>query len=198
MYYITGFCDRALWLREGRVEQLGDAKSIVEAYEAYMMTREKRRLQEKAPEEGRSADRGAQGARVGRIRRLEVQSGDGAPADELRPGDRLEVLLEVESVCEEEVYHVGVALDALDGRCVLGVSTVWDGCDPLRGRASYTVRLVVPELPLASGAFHLSGFLLDESGLHVHDQVVVTEAVRITPERWTPSLVETPHSWDVQ
>ena len=105
--------------------------------------------------------------------------------------------VEVESSELAEAYHVGVALDTLDGRCVLGVSTLWDGRPPLCGRASYRVRLVVPSLPVASGAFHLSGFLFDESGLHVHDQVVLPHAVKVSPPRWTPSLLEVPHRWEL-
>jgi hypothetical protein len=49
---------------------------------------------------------------------------------------------------------------------------------------------------VASGTFHLSVFLLDESGLAVHDQTVVTNAVRVTAASWTPSLIEVAHHWE--
>jgi hypothetical protein len=58
------------------------------------------------------------------------------------------------------------------------------------------VRLSVPALPVAGGTFHLSAFLLDDSGLHVHDQAVATNAVRVESPSWTPSLLVVPHRWE--
>jgi len=192
MYYVSMFCDRALWLRQGRVEKVAGATSVVEAYESYLLTREKRRLGDQG-----SAQPVTVGAKVGRISRLEVV-GLKERTLELEPGARLTVEIEVQSVRAEEAFHVGIALDTLDGRCALGVSTTWDRCEPLQGRERYTVRLDVPQLPLASGTFHLSAFLLDDTGLHVHDQVVLPEAVRVSPPQWTPSLLAVAHSWELE
>jgi lipopolysaccharide transport system ATP-binding protein len=192
MYYVTMFCDRAMWLRQGRLERIGGAKEVVEAYESYLLNREKRRL-EARPSEAETAAT----LKVGRVVSLEARGvPSGNPADGLVPEQGLEVEVGVETVRVDEPYHVAVALDSLDGRCVLGLSTLWDGCAPLCGSRSYRVRLVVPSLPVASGTFHLSGFLLDESGLHVHDQVVLPEAIRVSPPRWTPSLLSVPHRWE--
>jgi hypothetical protein len=193
MYYVSMFCDRALWLRQGRVEQVAGAASVVEAYESYLLTQEKRRVGDRVASQPTTV-----GAKVGRITRLEALGRQGDGPLELEPGAPLTVEIEVESVRADEAFHLGIALDTLDGRCALGVSTTWDQQDPLHGRERYTVRLVVPELALASGTFHLSAFLLDETGLHVHDQVVVPEALRVTPPRWTPSLLALAHSWELE
>ena len=88
------------------------------------------------------------------------------------------------------------AIDTLDGRCVLAASTHRDGMDPLRGRSSYALRFAVPALPIATGSFHLYAFLLDESGLYNHDQVILTDAVRFSAPEWTPSLISLEHRWE--
>jgi len=192
MYYVTMFCERALWLVGGRLERLGPAKDVVEAYEEYLLVRDKRRL-------GSGPDGERQPApanKVGRVAGIRVGGGgQGEPLD-LQPGGTLEVEIDVVSSSPEEPFHVAVALDTLDGRCVLGVSTAWDGVEPLAGSDRYRVGFTVPELPVASGTFHLSVFLLDESGLAVHDQAVATNAVRVTAPSWTPSLIEVPHRWE--
>jgi len=191
MYYVSMFCETAVWLDHGKISRIGPAKEVVEAYEEHLLVRDKRRVG--AAEE---PDQPAQAAKVGRVAaiRLGGQSAN-APLD-LVPGGKLDVEVEVRSSRPEEKFHVAVALDTLDGRCLLGVSTIWDDCQPLHGQGDYRVRLVVPELPVASGNFSLSAFLLDESGLHVHDQVVVTNAVRVTAPTWTPSLIDVPHHWE--
>jgi len=190
MYHVSMFCDRAVWLEQGVVRQEGGTKEVVEAYEAFLLERGKRRL---AGEGEESAVVEASGTRVGRVVSVQALGPDGAAADDLSPGTALTVEIEVESIRSEEIYHVGIALDTVDGRCVLGVSSLWDGEPPLQGSRSYTVRLTVPELPIAAGVFNLSAFLLDETGLHVHDQVVVPRAVRVSSSAWTPSLLSLPH-----
>jgi ABC-type polysaccharide/polyol phosphate transport system ATPase subunit len=191
MYYVTMFCERALWLAQGRVERIGPAHEVVEAYESFLQNRDKRRV-----EAGdRSLER-SQSAKVGRVAAIHLPGRQGDGPIVLEPGGPLEVEIEVESSRLDERYHVGVALDTLDGRCVLGVSTTWDGCQPLVGHERYRVRLSVPALPVAGGTFHLSAFLLDDSGLHVHDQAVATNAVRVESPSWTPSLLVVPHRWE--
>jgi lipopolysaccharide transport system ATP-binding protein len=192
MYLVTMFCTQAVWLARGRVERLGPASEVVAAYESYLQSRDKRRIAA-----GGAPARATSGVRVGRVVGLKLCGRDRDRPLELEPGGGLEAEIEVSSSRPEERYYVGLALDSLDGRCVLGISTLWDGCQPLAGRDRYLVRLVVPRLPLATGTFHLSAFLLDESGLHVHDQVVVTDALQVRRSGWTPSLLELEHRWEL-
>jgi lipopolysaccharide transport system ATP-binding protein len=191
MYYVTMFCERALWLAHGRVERVGPVREVVEAYEAFLQSRDKRRI-----DAGEQTPERTQSYKVGRVAAIHLpgRSGDGPLV--LEPGGPLDVEVEVESSRRDERYHLGVALDTLDGRCVLGVSTTWDGCQPLVGDERYRVRLSVPALPGAGGTFHLSAVLLDESGRHVHAQAVGPHAVRVDTPSWTPSLLVVPHRWE--
>jgi hypothetical protein len=186
------FCERALWLAGGRLQRIGPAKEVVEAYEEHLLLRDKRRLDRGAAAPAQVAPV----AKVGRVAAIRLAGRDGEAPLELAPGGMLDLEIEVESSRREERFHVAAALDTLDGRCVLGVSTAWDGQPPLEGRDRYRIALTVPALPVASGTFHLSVFLLDESGLAVHDQTVATNAVRVTAPSWTPSLIEVAHHWE--
>ena len=192
MYHVTMFCERALWLATGRVRRFGAVKEVVEAYEEHLLMRDKRRLDRGAA----PAAPAAAAAKVGRVAAIRLAGRDGEAPLELTAGGALDLEIEVESTRPEERFHVAAALDTLDGRCLLGVSTAWDGVAPLEGHERYRIALTVPHLPVASGTFHLSVFLLDESGLAVHDQAVATNAVRVTAPAWTPSLIEVAHQWE--
>ncbi len=196
MYYVTMFCDRALWLAKGRVERDGKAREVVEAYEAHLQSRDMRRVDSSRIAAEPGAEIATQGKRVGRITAV-VPGGRG---DELpvtiATGDELIIDLEFTSSDPNEPFHLGVALDTLDGRCVLAASTMRDGAAPITGKTRYRTRLRFPSLPIASGTFHIYAFLLDESALYTHDQVIVTEAVRFESAEWTPSLIDAEHRWE--
>jgi len=191
MYYVTMFCEQALWLDSGKVARIGGAKEVVDAYEEHLLIRDKRRIGGYEDDESP-----APVSKIGRVAAIRFPGRDRSETLELSPGGGLEVEIEIQSASSEEIFHVALAVDTLDGRCLLGVSTTWDDCRPLVGQENYQVRLTIPELPVASGTFNVSAFLLDESGLHVHDQAVVANAIRVNAPSWTPSLLAVPHQWE--
>jgi len=192
MYYISMFCDRAIWLEEGALRMEGPAKDVVEAYEAFLLERGKRKLESGSQMEACLA---ADGVRAGTITAIRLLDADGNLIEDLDRGQRLILEMNVDAVRTQERFHVGVTVDTLDGKCVFGASSLWDGEPALEGSDRYTVQLEISEVPLAGGTFNLHVFLLDESGLHVHDQVVVPKAFRVNTETWSPALIEIPHSW---
>ncbi len=192
MYFVTLFCERALWIDHGRVEREGSALPVVEAYESHIQARDSRRIGHDPVEQRPSGG----GRRIGRITMV-APGGDGRERPlELDRDDELVVDVELTSADAAERFHVAVTLDTLDGRCVLAASTRRDGLEPFSGDLRYRVRLRFPSVPIAAGTYHVYGFLLDESGLCIHDQVIVTEAIRFTPPEWTPSLIDLEHSWE--
>ncbi|HVN76252.1 MAG TPA: ABC transporter ATP-binding protein [Thermoanaerobaculaceae bacterium] len=194
MYLVTSFCERAVWLHQGRVRLQGPAHEVVQEYETYLMQREKRRVHD-----GAAADDGgtalAPGGRRARLSTLRVLGPDGRPADAFAPGSGFQVELGVECVDAADAFHLAVAVDTQDGRCAFAAATHWDGLAPFTGATRHTVRLLIPAFPVTSGGFSVSGFLFDESGLHGYDQVVAPAAVRVTGARWTPSLLRLDHEW---
>jgi homopolymeric O-antigen transport system ATP-binding protein len=191
MYLVTSFCERVVWLRDGRIERAGPAAEVVEAYTTYLMHREKRTVA------GAGEDRGGALAsgQVGRLRRVEARGMAGSDAARLPPGEGLEIVITAESTSPDTAYHVAVAVDAADGRCVFGAATHWDGRPPLRGRCDYRIALRVPALPLAGGTFVLSAFLLDDRGVVTYDQVALPGAIRVAGPDWTPALLALSHDW---
>ncbi len=192
MYLVTLFCERALWLAGGRIEREGPAQGVVEAYEAHLQARDSRRLHRGDVEPPPGSD----GRLVGRIVSVAPAAASSELPIELVRGDELTIDVEVASTDPAEPFHVAVTLDTLDGRCVLAASTQRDGVDALRGSDRYRLRLRFPAVPVAAGTYHVYAFLLDDSGLHIHDQVIVTEAIRFRPSEWTPALIDVDHEWE--
>jgi lipopolysaccharide transport system ATP-binding protein len=196
MYYVTSFCERALWIAGGRVERDGPAKEVVEAYEAHLQLRDIRRLESSGAPSQTERDTATQGKKVGRITGVCPRGLEGDLPLSLSSGDELVIDVEITSADPAEVFHLAVALDTLDGRCVLAASTQRDHEDPITGQERYRIALRVPSLPIAAGLFHIYAFLLDESGLYTHDQVIVTEAIRFEAPEWTSSLIEVERHWE--
>jgi len=195
MFYVTSFCGRAIWLREGAVERDGQASAVVAEYEAFLLERGRRRIRD---------DHEAAGTVVGndddhraRIRSIRVLDGTGEETGRYDPGMDLVLEVEWESAAPQGAFHVGLALEQRDGQHVFNAATFWDGLDPIRGEGVRRTRLVVEGLPLARGRYSVGAYLLDEAGLHVYDQAILTDCLEPMDEAWKPALLKLPHHWEV-
>jgi lipopolysaccharide transport system ATP-binding protein len=193
MYYVSAFCSRAIWLREGRIEAAGETEHVVREYERFLLSKQA------APAGAAAAAAPAPRLEApgGPARRLAVrQLSASGEQPSSRGGDRWEV--EVDWECEDPAlaFHVALGINrAEDGLPIASFATHRSGVAPLTGRTRHHLRLELPALPLAKGNFSLAVFLLDEQGLHVYDQRHVAEAFTVLSPQFVPGLVEIGHRW---
>jgi lipopolysaccharide transport system ATP-binding protein len=183
MYYISAFCKRALWMRDGRVEMLGPTATVVPRYEAFLDAKsdrleEPREIVEATP------------TSPARLTDVLLLSGS-----TYRQGDPFE--LEVRWICDEPEtrFHICVGLNRPDEVEVASFLSHRSGVGPWSGATDHSVRLEVPELPLVKGSFKLYVFLLAEDGLHIYDTRIVDDAVTVEYEDYPFGIVSIPHRW---
>ncbi len=186
MYYVSAFCARTMWLRGGRVEALGETREVVEGYERYL---ELRRAAAPVPPPEHTA-----GERPGRIVAAEVaRAAHNDGAHRLEEPFRVDV--EWTSERPELHFHLGLGIDRRDGVQIAAFSTHYDGRSPFTGRVRYRVTFELPALPITQGEFTLYVYLLDEAALHVYDQRLLPQALRVRSERYRTGLLDARHSW---
>jgi len=190
MYYVSTFCQSALWLRNGRVEALGPVLDVVREYENFLVAKS-------AATVAAAGEARPEPLRTGPARLAEVQL-VGAADDPLYETDRpweLEITWEAED--PRIPFHLGVGVNRIDEIEVFSFSTHADGLPPFQGERWYAARLRIPKLPLVKGEFTLYIFLLDEEGLHIYDQRVLQRAFRVQNAAYSFGLIRAEHAWDV-
>lgn len=214
MYYVSAFCRRALWLRHGRVEAFGPVDEVIREYETFLLRKEAARNREESSRAGEPGsvsesseavvpadDDGDDdpGRRAARILRFGLAGRTGSESEApaaLESGSALALDVEWESSDPELSFHLGVGLNRADEIEVASFSSFHDGVSPWTGATSYRARLLVPELSLVKGEFSLYLFLLDERGLHIHDQRILPRAFRVAGSGYRFGLVRMDHTWE--
>ena len=186
MYYVSHFCDRALWLRNGRAEAFGPVGGVVREYESFLAKKSRRnRSREEAPaKEGPARFTGAR-----------IFGGDETGA--LRRGDGVGLEVTWETRSPDLRFHLGVAVDRSDGVQIMSFSSHRDGLEPLTGSGTHRLQLWISDLPLLRGEFEIYLFLLDEAGLHLYDQRRVPDAFTVESEDYDIGLILAEHEWTV-
>ena len=188
MYYVSAFCQRALWLRQGRVEALGPVSEVVREYENFLVAKSVHAA-EASPAATASAS-AVLPARISAARLL-------GPDLLYTQGDPWELEVEWETADPRLAFHLGVGINRADGIEVCSFATHLDGLAAMTGERAYSARLAIPSLPLVKGEFTLYIFLLDEEGLHIYDQRMMPGAFNVRSPAYTFGLVRVEHAWDL-
>ena len=211
-YHIRHLCDRALWLKGGRVAQFGDTEPVLAAYDLH--TRQLQAAQLPAAVDGAlqpaDADAAAQrdeerdlpsGAREpGSACILSVEVANLAPAQAGQPpviqGDDLIVTITVRGRAGE-MPHIGFMIEQSQGVGITSLGTHEEGVTPRQvADGVWESLLTFPKLPLHSGDYVISAYLFDATGLVVYDEWLRFQHIRFVAPKLMPGLVRLPHRWE--
>ncbi len=186
MFLIAGFCERAIWLHQGRIAEAGPARGVIHAYEAYLRHRGKRRNQ----------SGGAQEVATGQL--ASVAGVEISPAGgPISAGDEVTVRVRLRRIVPDVALNVAVGFESEDSTMLAVMATHWDGLPPLTGRDEEEVVLHLPAFPFTRGQLDLTVYVTDETGLQMVDMLVLPAAITPEPHRWEPGIVRVQHAWEI-
>jgi ABC-type polysaccharide/polyol phosphate transport system ATPase subunit len=170
---IASFCDRAIWLDEGRIRDEGTPESITRRYVAEVTEQE----------ELWSAQQAAAGRGLVTFHQpindtvpislisMSIAADDGTERDLFHNGESIKV--RVHYVARKPVRSpiIDIAIHRHDGTHVTSASTrtgEFDPGDVLEGEGF--IEWAIADLRLTPGSYYLSPKLIDQTGLHVLDE----------------------------
>jgi len=180
MYHIQKLCQRALWLKDGRVEQYGPAGVVTQAYLTYH--EEKERTRRSGIPMPVARETGAYA-----IHALELSSA------EVTRGSDVTVHGEIYSP-DGRTPVVVVGVGRVDGTAVFGVGSDMDGV-AVRPVAEhlFEFELTFTSIPLQPGKYVVRAHAADPEGLRVFDHVERALVVRGSTREF--GLVHLAHRW---
>jgi len=185
LYHVSTLCDRALWLRDGRIAAEGDAQKVVLAYEEHLAAKDRQ-----AP-----ALPAAAAGSPGRILDARLLDGSGQPCVLFRPGETWALEVDFAGDSRDQPLQVHVAVVTPDQVTCFTADSRVSGVGPFAGRERHRVRVRVDRLPLAKGEFQVIVFLGDDRGLALYDAHGQLR-FRVDSDQWTSGLLVVPAEWE--
>ena len=186
MFLIAGFCERAIWLHQGRIAEAGPARGVIHAYEAYLRHRGKRRNQSGGGQEVATGQ-------LASVAGVEISPAGGP----ISAGDEVTVRVRLRRIVPDVALNVAVGFESEDSTMLAVMATHWDGLPPLTGRDEEEVVLHLPAFPFTRGQLDLTVYVTDETGLQMVDMLVLPAAITPEPHRWEPGIVRVQHAWEI-
>jgi homopolymeric O-antigen transport system ATP-binding protein len=174
---VQRFCARALWLEQGRVAMVGDAKEVVTAYQAFCARLEEERLRDSARKGGIASrehddilrELKLTGSRWGngriRFTGVEMINSRGEPAWILKTGEEVTIRLRVEADDDYPAPVFAIDVHRFDGVFVGSVNNIDTHPTPLPvKKGTNTLDLWLPALDLPYNSYFLSLKAYTEDG----------------------------------
>lgn len=200
LYQVRSLCKRAAWIHGGEIQAIGATEDVVTAYESH----ERRRYahlrvgsDEGAGKETVKAPIAApKGAPLVKIERLTIETGDGINPAQVDSFQDLAVEIVIESYADAP-FHVLFAIVRPDKDNVFGTSTQFrEGAVPLEGVGTHRIRARFPRLPLLSGEYLWSVYVLDDSGIQVLDMAELIQPFTVLNQKHREfGLAWLEHEW---
>jgi len=153
-------CDRVAWLKNGRVQMIGESKRIIDAYLQDVAEKQERsfeRRQQGPP--GESADQERRENRWGKreieITRVVLKNAQGEERHVFSPEDGM--LIEMDVVAHETAddFAFGIGVFNSQGICCYGTNTFLEEYEPISIQGEGKIVCRIDKLSLVNGTYYL-------------------------------------------
>jgi len=195
LYDVRQICERAIWLRNGRIQMLADAVTITNEYATY---ENKLAAGEGDPspfaDAAQSKETGEDHPHIveGRI----VDPATGKPRNTYAPGEHCAIRVHIKNGSKREKLSLAVGAKRTDGTLCFAHTTQFDGLT--FDFAEGYVTLHLDTLRLLSGEFTIAIWLFDENGVHYFQERPAKENLIVANRTKDLGLFLQDHRWTIE
>jgi ABC-type polysaccharide/polyol phosphate transport system ATPase subunit len=194
LYQVRVICEQVIWLRDGQVTLMGETQRVVDEYESYLRERMVKEVAARDVARSPVPPREAGAAGFPWISDIRLGlDGEQAPRTQFQTGENMAITVSYEVPDPPTLVHVGVIICRNDDVKCYGIGTHVEGVAP--PASSGKVTLFLPNLQLLSGEYHISVYLLDQTGLHPYDQREKAVGFWINQPFLAMGICQLEHEW---
>lgn len=160
-YQVGILCDRAIWLKDGKIEMYGETEKVVPAYEFYQLGKDRVTLQQ-SDISSVSVDCPVI------IREFEILN-----SLPLKRGNDLKFRLLVECLDDTLPYNVTLSIKMDNGRGIYVTGTHLSGREPISGKRREIV-ISFPRVAIMGGKYYAHARVFDDKGLLIYHEKVLS------------------------
>jgi hypothetical protein len=189
---VRQICERAIWLRKGRMQMIGDAVTVTNEYATY----ENNLLQGGDPSPYADLPTAKAPPELPCMVTADIlDSATGKPRNQFAPGDHCAIRVHVRNPRREKIV-VAIGAKRTDGTLCFAHTTQFTG-EPIDFAEGH-VTLHLDTLRLLSGEFGVAVWIFDESGTHIYQERPAPQNLIVQNRTKDLGLFLQDHRWTVQ
>ena len=186
---IKRFCNKAVWMQDGEIRQIGEAGETVDIYENYMRFGDNAATKTEGKQESPVREKPS----MAYINSVQINQ------ERFRTFDTLVAEVEYE-ICEEEIegFILGVAIyTANRDHYIFGPNTYLDEAEVPGRKGIHKVRYVIPRLPLIRGQYVLDVGIFNSEGIVNFDYKTSAVGFSVSNPYFSEGDFYMEHTWEI-
>jgi ABC-type polysaccharide/polyol phosphate transport system ATPase subunit len=192
-YQVKNLCDRAVYLKNGQIEAIGPADSIVDQYTFDLENSTKPPAAQEQKDNSTS-----ELEKLFAIDSITLEDHAGNKVDQVKSGSDLRLRFSYRAVNKTFPDELSFVFNLYrhDGLYVCGVTTLMEKLPPFKAYSRGEVIISFPKLSLLAGQYTWRVALNDAGGLYVHAQASHVCEFKVIDDFQAVGLVVIPHVWE--
>lgn len=169
---VQRYCDRAMLLRNGKIEKIGKADDVATQYIYDNMSDEEKRLANENDSVSKEIDdiaiESKKSKKIAEITKVAFLDKNGEEKNVFQTGD--DVVIKVDfSFTKEQKYNFGVAIHDENGVYISGINTILDNIDTKKNVTAKSFIVYYKNIPLRENRYCVTVAIFGESDTKIYD-----------------------------
>ncbi len=195
LYHIEAICNKAIWLNQGSIKQIGKPSSVISAYDLFLACQNS---DSSAPNTF-TAHTNYENIGTTRISKVECRANEKLATVLIL--DSLKTTLSIKIFFISDINlptpSVAIAIIKKDGTLVCSAGSKNDNFTLSQSSdGSGHGLLIIPKIPLLKGDYYINVFLACEHALHIYDHAEHVAELSISQLGLEQGIVSLPHLWE--
>jgi ABC-type glutathione transport system ATPase component len=196
---VQRYCDRAMLLREGKIEMIGEPEKVGNEYIRQNMSDEEKRIveeeerkkiQEKSEKKIREKNKSI------KITKVEFLDGNRKERNIFRLGKDILARVYFQKIKPVGKMNFGIAIHDQENRYIFGTNTVITGTDTEETAKREFFELRIKNSPLKKNSYFIKAGVFGENDRIVHDFLEKSKEFQIADESENQGMVELDCNWE--
>jgi homopolymeric O-antigen transport system ATP-binding protein len=196
LYLIQELCGRAIWLKQGKTEKIGETLAVINAYSDWVREKD---AGLHIKDGGAKAPGGPRSENPLWLEWIKITDEEGREKELFNTGRHVKLSMRIRVGDSRNRYsgHVGIGLHRNDEVIMSGFTTKMDNLPPVTFRDGQEIDLSFPCFPLLAGQYYFFVVITDEYALHsfFHQKSSVFFVEHFTGEL---GVVKMDHQWNIR
>lgn len=217
---VQRYCDRAMLIRNGKVEMIGDSEEVGDKYmyqnisdeekrmkkehdqEMSRVEKEKNKLMGKESkeegikiEEEKEREEGGKN-KIAEVTRVEFLDSDGKERNTFETGDDVLIKVFFKKNKEVDVLNFGIGLHSQENICVLGVDTTIDKIATVKNVEDGYFQLYLKNIPLKANSYFINIGIYGKNDKVIYDHILRAKYFKVFSNDKNFGMVNINYTWN--
>jgi lipopolysaccharide transport system ATP-binding protein len=204
---VQRYCDRAMLLRNGKIEMIGDPEKVGSKYIYQNMSDEEKRIFDEEKRKIKKSEKGLENMeskeheeekkdKVAEITKVEFLDKDGKEKNVFETGDDLSIRVYFKQNKDISAVNFGIALFNQENDYIFGINTIIDKIDTKRYIENGYCQIDYSSIPLKTNTYFIKSGIFGENDKLTYDFLDKSKIFKVVSKNENQGLVELSYKWN--